>query len=150
RSLEDSSRFYPRILMTEPEAPQSVPENEPEAAPTTEAPAAGEEAEPPPEPWTAERVSEWNAYYDIYVMAATVLLALVVACNFVSESQFFSHLKVGQLINERMSPVLTDEFSYTETGRRWVNVPWLYQWAHAALYNMFYSMVPVDPADPTA
>ena len=28
------------------------------------------EAEPPPEPWTPERVSEWNAYYDFYVKLA--------------------------------------------------------------------------------
>ena len=67
--------------MTEPEAPQSVPENEPEHASTDDTPAPEAEAEPPPEPWTPERVNEWNAYYDIYVMAAAVLLAMIVACN---------------------------------------------------------------------
>jgi tetratricopeptide (TPR) repeat protein len=137
--------------MTEPEAPQSVPENAPDQpAALGEGPGPEAEAEPPPEPWTPERVSEWNAYYDLYVLAATVLLALVVACNYVTDSQLFAHLRIGQSISEKSAPVLTDELSYTETGKRWVNVPWLFQWAQAALYKLVYGLVPTDPTDPTA
>jgi hypothetical protein len=136
--------------MTEPHTKEPVAEME-SAAPS---PSATEEPAPPPapepEPWTPERVSEWNAYYDRYVMGAALLLALVVSCNYASDSSLFLHLKAGELINERTAPVTTDEFSYTETGHSWVDVPWLFQWSHAALYNAIYNAVPVDPMDKTA
>ena len=93
---------------------------------------------------------EWNAYYDVYVMAATLLLVFIVSCNYVADSSIFAHLKAGQLINARTGPVLTDEFSYTETGQRWVDLAWLFQWSHSALYNFVHGLVPIDPNDPTA
>jgi tetratricopeptide (TPR) repeat protein len=141
--------------MTEPERRQTVPETdlasstatataiEPGSAPLPE-------AELPPEPWTSERVSEWNAYYDLYVMWAALLLAFMVSCNYVADSQFWLHLKSGELIAERAAPVMTDTFSYTEDGRPWVNVPWLFEWLHAALYKFVYGLVPVNPLDLTA
>src|SRR5437764_13030277 len=114
--------------MTEPEATQAIPENDLPAAPASDqAPAPEGEAERPPEPWTPERVSEWNAYYDVYVMAAALLLVFVVSCNYVAGSHLFADLKAGQLIHARSGPVLTDEFTYTEAGQRWVDVPWLFQ-----------------------
>ena len=103
---------------------------------------------PEPEPWTPERVNEWNAYYDRYVMGAALLLALVVACNYVTDSRLFLHLRAGQLIGERKAPLTTDEFSYTQEDQTWVDVPWLFQWTHAALYDLVYSNVPVDPTGP--
>jgi tetratricopeptide (TPR) repeat protein len=144
--------------MTEPHTKETVAEIEstaPTPPPEGEAtpPPEGEATPPPapePEPWTPERVSEWNAYYDRYVMGAALLLALIVSCNYVADSSLFLHLKAGELINERTAPVTTDEFSYTENGHRWVDVPWLFQWSHAALYGAIYSAVPVDPADTTA
>ncbi len=159
--------------MTETQTTQPVPENEVEKTASTieSQPPEGEaelppvdghggnggeseppegEAELPPEPWTPERVNEWNAYYDLYVMAATLLLAFVVACNSLSDSSVFSHLKAGQLIQERSRPLVSDEFSYTEAGQPWVDLPWLFQWSHAALYNLVYGMVPEDPLDVTA
>ena len=75
--------------MTQPDAPQTVPNDESpspvDAEKTSEelnpdaVVGAEDEAEPAPEPWTAERVSEWNAYYDVYVMLAALLLAFVVS-----------------------------------------------------------------------
>ncbi len=133
--------------MTEPHTKEPVPEIESAEPPPAE---AVPPPPPEPEPWTPERVSEWNAYYDRYVMGATLLLALVVSCNYVADSSLFLHLKAGQLIGERTAPLTTDEFSYTKPGERWVDVPWLFQWSHAALYNAIYNAVPVDPADQTA
>jgi tetratricopeptide (TPR) repeat protein len=139
------------ILMTEAQETQSVPENDAEKSTSTiEAPPPEAEPEPPPEPWTPERVIEWNAYYDLYVLAATLLLAFVVSCNYVSDSSIFAHLKAGQLINDRTGPLLTDEFSYTEAGQTWVDLAWLFQWSHSALYNFIHGLVPIDPNDPTA
>jgi tetratricopeptide (TPR) repeat protein len=134
--------------MTEPETPQPDPELESSVATADAAPEA--EPEPPPEPWTPERVSEWNAYYDVYVKWAALLLAFVVSCNYVTDSNFWLQLKTGQLIADRSAPVMTDEFSYTEAGKPWVDVPWLFQWLHAAVYKLVIGLVPVDPADTTA
>jgi tetratricopeptide (TPR) repeat protein len=139
--------------MTEPQTTQPVSEIESATAvPPPQPPAEGEAGPPPPEPepWTPERVSEWNAYYDRYVMGAVLLLALVVSCNYLSDPAVFLHLRAGELIGQRMAPVTTDEFSYTEAGQPWVNVPWLFQWSQAALYNLVYGAVPVDPLDQTA
>jgi hypothetical protein len=135
--------------MTEPETPQPVAEKDPTSATlTTETlpPDQEAEVETPPEPWTPERVSEWNAYYDIYVILAALLLTFTVSCNFVTDSHVWLNLKVGQLIAEQSAPVRTDPFSYTEHLQPWVNIPWLFQWGHAALYNLIYSLVPVTAA----
>ena len=43
---------------------------------------------------------------------------------------------------------MTDPFSYTEEGRRWVNIPWLFEWSHAVVHKAAYDLAPVDPADP--
>ena len=138
--------------MTEPETKQPVPDIDELPAAADAATATEPEAAPAPEPepWTPERVSEWNAYYDRYVMGAALLLALIVSCNYVADSSIFLHLRAGKLIGERSAPVTTDEFSYTEAGQRWVDVPWMFQWAHAALYDLVYGAVPIDPMDPTA
>jgi tetratricopeptide (TPR) repeat protein len=139
--------------MTEPETSQTVAEKETiNAALTTETvpPEQEAEADAPPEPWTPERVSEWNAYYDIYVILAALLLTFTVSCNFVTDSHVWLHIKTGELIAAQTAPVMTDSFSYTKSGQSWVNIPWLYQWGHAALYNLVYGLVPVDPRDPTA
>jgi tetratricopeptide (TPR) repeat protein len=141
--------------MTEPQTTQSVPESEsvPAAQAAEAADTDGQAGPPPapePEPLTPERISEWNAYYDRYVMGAALLLALIVSCNYVADSSLFLHLRTGKLIAERTAPVTTDEFSYTEAGQRWVDVPWLFQWSQAALYDLVYNTVPVDPLDQTA
>jgi tetratricopeptide (TPR) repeat protein len=137
--------------MTEPEVSQSVPENDIASATATEETVAPEtEAAPPPEPWTAERVSEWNAYYDFYVKSAVLLLVFITSCNYAKDSHLWLHLKTGQLIADQGSPVTTDVFSYTANGQPWTDLPWLFQWSQAALYKLVVSLVPVNPTDPTA
>jgi tetratricopeptide (TPR) repeat protein len=137
--------------MPEPETRQSVPVDDPASATATvPQPGEGQEAEPEPEPWTAARVSEWNAYYDVYVKWAALILVFMVACNYVTDSHVWLHLKVGQLIARQSAPVTTDVFSYTQPGQRWFNIPWLFQWFHAVLYDFVYGLVPVDAIDPTA
>ena len=101
-----------------------------ESSTTTDETAVPEtDAEPPPEPWTPERVSEWNAYYDFYVKLAALLLVFMVSCNYVTDTHVWLHLKTGQLIAEQGWPIKTDVFSYTENGRPWVDIPWLFQWS---------------------
>ena len=137
--------------MTEPEISQPVPENENASATATEETLAPEtDAEPPPEPWTPERVSEWNAYYDFYVKSAVLLLVFITSCNYVRDSHLWLHLKTGQLIADQGSPMTTDVFSYTANGRPWTDMPWLFQWSQAAIYKLVLGLVPVNPTDPTA
>ena len=137
--------------MTELETTQPIPENQHDS-PVTDAETAvlDTEAEPPPEPWTPERVIEWNAYYDLYVKLAALLLVFMVSCNYVSDSQVWLHLKSGQLIAEQRWPIKTDVLSYTEYQRPWIDIHWLFQWVNATIYKLVNELVPVNPADPTA
>ena len=144
--------------MTQTEASPPVPEEESTRPGTADDAAAAAtadadaESQPEPQPWTPERVSEWNAYYDIYVMLAVLLLAFVVSAVRVDENNplLWTHLKTGELTAQQGYPVVSDSFSYSETGARWVNIPWLFQWSHAAIFNLVRNLVPADPADPTA
>ena len=144
--------------MTQPEASPPVPEEEaPTPAPQDDAstmpPTTDVETRAEPAtPWTPERVSEWNAYYDIYVMLAVLLLAFVVSAVRVDENNpvALDALETGQLIVQQGSPVVTDSFSYSETGQRWINIPWLFQLGHAAIFKLVRNLVPSDPTDLTA
>src|SRR5262245_18130362 len=123
--------FIPRLTqMTESESSHSNLEPKPNV-PATDAEATPAVAEPPapePEPWTPERVSEWNAYYDMYVVIGVLLLVFVASANKITHSAIWTHLKTGELIAAKSAPVLRDPFSYTESGHRWVNIPWLFEW----------------------
>ncbi|AMV39183.1 tetratricopeptide repeat protein [Planctomyces sp. SH-PL62] len=141
--------------MTRPDASSPVPDKKrhhDDADPRPEAVDAAEppDAEPEPEPWTPERVSEWNAYYDLYVLGAVLLLAFAASCIRTNHSPLWANLKMGREILARGTPVMADAFSYTEQGRSWVNIPWLFQAAGAGLYNVAYGLVPEAPDDPTA
>lgn len=108
------------------------------------------DAESTPEPWTPERVSEWNGYYDKYVMLGALLLAFVVSANRMTNSSLWTHLKTGEVILEQKAPVTTNIFSYTEPDRPWVNIPWLFQALHAGVYQLAHDFVPVNEADRVA
>ena len=153
----NSSRI-PANLMTQTEASPPVPEEETprpgtaDDAAATATTDADADSQPEPPPWTPERVSEWNAYYDVYVMLAVLLLAFVVSAVRVDESNplLWTHLKTGEQIAQQGYPVVSDSFSYSETGARWVNIPWLFQLSHAEIFKLVRNLVPADPADPTA
>ncbi len=137
--------------MTEPESHELHPESSSVSTPVGELPdESAEHAEPAPEPWTAERVAEWNSYYDIYVVLGVLLLAFVASANKLSHSSIWTQLKLGEIIAANARPVTTDLFSYTEANRSWVNIPWLFEWGYSVLYKAAAGLVPVDPADPTA
>jgi hypothetical protein len=126
----------PEPLSEEPGSPVSAAEAEPEA------PA------PEPEPWTPARVIEWNAYYDIYVAIGVLLLAFMASANEITHAPLWTWLQAGRTMAAQGKPLVTDLFSYTETGGRWVNVPWLFEWGHALLYDGVAKAAPANPADP--
>ncbi|MGE3820347.1 MAG: hypothetical protein AB7I30_13115, partial [Isosphaeraceae bacterium] len=102
--------------MTQPDPTKSIPKSE-RATDAKRGAAAEEspddEAEDEPEPWTPERVVEWNAYYDIYVVLGVLLLAFIVSANRITHSSIWTQLQAGRLIAEAGAPVTTDPFSYT-------------------------------------
>lgn len=115
--------------MTEPEKPVE-PEGVDDASSVAEEPVP-----PPPEPWTPERVLEWNRYYDLYIVAAILLLIFIGSAHPITSPSLWSDLQTGRLIRQRMQPVTTDPYSYTMAGRRWVNIPWLFQLASAGIHD---------------
>ncbi len=135
--------------MTEPKDNHPLPESERPSAAAAEAPENAPEAEAP-EPWTPARVTEWNAYYDLYVMLAALLLVFIASCNYMTDSHFWLRLKTGELISQGGGPPAVDPFSYTEAGKPWMNGSWLFDWAQSLIYHVAYGFVPVNPQDPTA
>ena len=113
-----------------------------ELAASTEAEAEAET--PAPEPWTPQRVLEWNRYYDLYVAGFVVLLAFLGTANKIPaiNSAIWSLLQAGRQIAATGMPVVTDSTSIAGEGRRWVNIPWLYELSHYALYEGAASLAP--------
>ncbi len=132
--------------MTEPESQEPLPKDgagvQLEDAATTEAPAK------PPEPWTPARASEWNAYYDIYVAAFVLLLAFLGSANKIQPvySGLWSQLQAGREIAAKGGPVVVDASSIAGEGRRWANVPWLFDLVHYEVFSAVASLAP--PAEP--
>src|SRR4051794_13380151 len=109
--------------MTQRETHETVSHSEPDDATDSTAEAAPEA--PEPEPWTPERVTEWNAYYDLYVVLSVLLLCFIASANKITNSSLWNQLQVGRQITATSAPMTVDRFSYTEGGKAWVNVPWL-------------------------
>ena len=105
---------------------------------------------PAPEPWTARRVFEWNSYYDLYVAAFVVLLAFLGSANKIqaTNSGIWSLLQAGRQIASAGAPVVTDMTSIAGQGRRWVNIPWLYELSHYGLYEGVASLAPKPELGP--
>ena len=137
------------LLMTESKKTETLPKSDvaPDPLETAGGDDSEEPEEPAPEPWTPERVLEWNAYYDIYVMLAVLLLAFLVSANRIGHSSIFPQLQLGNVMAAKSAPVTTDPFSYTEEGKAWVNIPWLFEWSHAGLFAAGADLSPTDPND---
>lgn len=106
------------LLMTQPVTPDRSNDESAQTSGSAVAAEAAppEETRPEPEPWTGERASEWNNYYDLYVTLGVLLLVFVVSANKITQSSVWTQLQVGQMIAARNAPILTDVFSYTREG----------------------------------
>src|SRR3954467_710048 len=101
--------------MTEPKVPELLPDEAKAADPAADA----ELPEPPPEPWTPARVTEWNAYYDLYVALGVILLVFVASANKITHSSLWPLLQAGRVMAAQAKPMVTDRFSFTMAGQRW-------------------------------
>jgi hypothetical protein len=87
--------------------------------PTTRAPAQPER----PEPW--RRV----------LLASLPALAFLLGCFPMADFDVWWHLRTGQLILETHTIPRFDLFTYTNAGRPWIDVYWLYQVGMALLFR---------------
>jgi hypothetical protein len=133
-------------LMTEPETTESLSEDAKSSVAAPDAELEG--GEPEPEPWTPARVTEWNAYYDLYVAIGVILLVFAVSANEITHSALWTWLQAGRMTAAQHWPVVADPFSYTATNGRWVNIPWLFEWTHALVHDAVVKAAPLNPVDP--
>jgi hypothetical protein len=106
---------------------------------------------PAPEPETPGSVFKWNSYYDLYVAIFVVLLVFLGSANKIQSmnSGIFSILQAGRQTVATGAPVVTDVTSIAGEGRRWVNIPWLFELSHYGLYSAGASLVmPAEPKIP--
>ena len=109
------------------------------------------DAEPPPEPWTPERVSEWNAYYDFYVKLAALLLVFMVSCNYVDGHAALAAFE-DRAIDCR-TRVAHHDRRFLLYGKRTAvarRCPGFSSGAMRRSTSWSMSLVPVNPTDPTA
>ena len=124
--------------MSQLESSEPIPETDavsPKSLETEVADAEAPEAEPEPEPMTPERVLEWNSYYDKYVAGCVLFLLFVAAAHRIFDSRIWSQLKAGQWTLRR-GPLVSDPFSFSMQGARWINVSWLYELLSHVLYRV--------------
>ncbi|WP_435021286.1 tetratricopeptide repeat protein [Tundrisphaera sp. TA3] len=102
----------------------------------------------PAEPMTPARVFEWNSYYDLYVAAGVLLLAFLSSANRLQpeNSVLWSYLHAGRQISEAGRPIVSDLTSIAGQDRRWVNIPWLFEWTHYQIYAAVARLLPPDPS----
>ncbi len=106
---------------------------------------------PAPEPMTPARVFEWNAYYDLYVAFFVILLVFLGSANKIQSlnSGIFSLLQSGRQTVALGAPQVTDSSSIAGEGRRWVNIPWLFEVVHYGLYSAGAAVIlPAEPKIP--
>jgi tetratricopeptide (TPR) repeat protein len=120
--------------MSQIESSESLPKSATES--TEEAPAEETPAAPEPEPWTSERVAEWNRYYDLYVALTVLALLFVAAAHRITEPQLWSQIKAGEVMVKRGTPLVTDIFSFSEKGQTWVDVPWVFELTNYGIYHL--------------
>ncbi|HWE40157.1 MAG TPA: hypothetical protein VG406_26635 [Isosphaeraceae bacterium] len=137
--------------MNENEAPEPGPSKETTAPVATtdenlDAEAeGGAPPEPEPEPWTPERVVEWNRYYDTCLTFLLLALIFFTAAGRINNSTIWPLLRAGQITAKEGMPPTTDRFSYTEEGKRWVNIPWVFEWVSALAFDAGASAAPTLP-----
>src|SRR6478609_6344109 len=81
--------------MNQPETPESPAEDEARTVPEADAGEAAAPAEPEPEPWTPDRVLEWNRYYDLYLAGGVLLLVFVTAVHTIASPLIWPLLEAG-------------------------------------------------------
>jgi hypothetical protein len=101
----------------------------------------------PPEPWTPEKVVEWNRYYNLYVAAGLLVLAFVTSISLLEDSSIWASLRSGLYTVSNGFPATKDPFSYTVEGSRWINLGWAYETASYVVYGLGATFAPADKTE---
>lgn len=91
---------------------------------------------PEREPLTPELVEDEAIRGDFMLRWAAILLAFLLGCTEIFETDTLVHIKSGQNTLENFRPAMTDVFSSTAEGRSWVNLSWLFDLSLALVYNL--------------
>ena len=82
---------------------------------------------PQDEPLTPELLEDEAIRGDFMLRWAVVLLAFLLGCTEVGDTQTLVHVKTGQyLLSHGVLPPRTDVFSSTAADRPWINLAWLF------------------------
>ena len=86
---------------------------------------------------TPELVEEEAIRGDFVLRWAAVLLAVLLGCTVIAETETLVHVKSGQyLASHGFLPDGTDPFAYTTEGRVWRNHAWLFDLVLAGVYGL--------------
>lgn len=109
------------------------------------------QVEAPPEavkePWTTEKVVEWNNYYNLYVALALLILAVVTSLNYLDDSLVWASLRTGETTLKNGFPPTRDTFSLIAENQRWVNLGWGFDTVSALAYKLGSSLASADIAE---
>ena len=90
---------------------------------------------PEAEELTPELLEDEAQRNDNWIRGAVILLAFLLGCTEIGETQTLVHVKTGQyLLSHGVLPPRVDVFSYTAEGRPWVNLSWLFDLALAGVF----------------
>ncbi|MBD3674182.1 MAG: hypothetical protein HUJ26_11725 [Planctomycetaceae bacterium] len=131
--------------MTDPHDSQPEPEQQAdeqskdEKNPASEFPSATNASDDLPEEFelTPELVEEEAIRGDFVLRWAVVLLAVLLGCTVIAETETLVHVKSGQyLASHGFFPDGTDPFAYTTEGRDWRNQAWLLDLVLAGVFGI--------------
>lgn len=127
--------------MSDPKESQPESSEQPadEKKPDQEFPSATITADDLPEEFelTPELVEEEAIRGDFVLRWAAVLLAVLLGCTVIAETETLVHVKSGQyLASHSFVPDGTDPFAYTTEGRVWRNHAWLFDLVLAGVYGL--------------
>jgi tetratricopeptide (TPR) repeat protein len=91
---------------------------------------------PEREPLTPEEVEDEAIRGDFMLRWALVLLALLIGCTAIAETQTLVHVKSGQYTLENFLPARTGIYSATAEDRPWHNLSWLFDVLLAGVYAL--------------
>lgn len=91
---------------------------------------------PEEEPLTPELVEDEAIRGDFMMRWAAILLAFLLGCTDIFETDTLVHIKSGQHTLSNFFPATTDIYSSSAEGRSWNNLSWLFDALLAGFYNL--------------
>ena len=83
---------------------------------------------------TPEGILGWNRYIDRFVVGFVLALVFIACIRPITQSGIWGLLRSGDSILAG-GPVNSDTLSFSQSGQRWVNIPWLFEVANSSLYH---------------